>query len=62
MNHNRMRYGKRRQIIEYIKAKPFSDSSRIALTCNKNNNVAKALCEILVFSVAELRMKMKLAL
>lgn len=39
------------QIIEYIKAKPFGDSSRIALTCNKNNNVAKALYENIGFSV-----------
>lgn len=39
------------QIIEYIKAKPFGDSSRIALTCNKNNYVAKALYENIGFSV-----------
>ena len=38
------------QIIEYIKAKPFGDSSRIALTCNKNNYVAKALYENIGFS------------
>ncbi|MCR5668668.1 MAG: GNAT family N-acetyltransferase [Lachnospiraceae bacterium] len=39
------------QIIEYIKAKPFGDSSRIALTCNKNNYVARALYENIGFSV-----------
>ena len=38
------------QIIEYIKEKPFGDSGRIALTCNKNNYVAKALYENIGFS------------
>ena len=38
------------QIIEYIKAKPFGDSSRIALTCNKKNYIAKALYESIGFS------------
>ena len=38
------------QIIEYIKEKPFGDSGRIALTCNKNNYVAKALYESIGFS------------
>ena len=31
------------QVIEYIKTKPFGASNRIALTCNKNNPVAKQL-------------------
>ena len=39
------------QIVEYIKAKPFGDSCRIALTCNKNNYIAKALYENIGFSV-----------
>ena len=33
------------QVINYIKTKPFGDSGRIALTCNKNNSVAKNLYE-----------------
>ena len=32
-----------RQIIEYIKTKPFGDSDRIALTCNKYNAAAGKL-------------------
>jgi diamine N-acetyltransferase len=32
-------------VIEYIRTKPFGDSGRIALTCNKNNPVAKKLYE-----------------
>lgn len=38
------------QIIEYIKSKPFGDSCRVALTCNKNNHIAKALYESIGFS------------
>ena len=33
------------QVIEYIRTKPFGDSSRIALTCNKKNPVARKLYE-----------------
>ena len=33
------------RVIEYIRTKPFGDSGRIALTCNKNNPVAKKLYE-----------------
>ena len=33
------------QIINYIKTKPFGDSNRIALTCNKSNPVAQKLYE-----------------
>ncbi len=33
------------RVIEYIRTKPFGDSGRIALTCNKNNTVAKKLYE-----------------
>lgn len=31
------------RVIDYIKTKPFGDSSRIALTCNRNNPVARRL-------------------
>ncbi len=33
------------KVIEYIRTKPFGDSSRVALTCNKENDVAKKLYE-----------------
>ena len=33
------------RVIEYIRTKPFGDSGRIALTCNKNNPVARKLYE-----------------
>ena len=33
------------RVIEYIKTKPFGDSGRIALTCNKNNFIARRLYE-----------------
>ena len=33
------------RVIEYIKAKPFGDSGRVALTCNKDNAVARKLYE-----------------
>lgn len=38
------------RVIEYIKTKPFGDSGRIALTCNKYNAVAKKLYEKKGFS------------
>ena len=38
------------QVIEYIKTKPFGDSCRIALTCNKNNFIARKLYEGIGFS------------
>ena len=31
------------RVIEYIRTKPFGDSGRIALTCNKENPVARKL-------------------
>lgn len=34
-----------KQVIEFIKTKPFGDSERVALTCNKNNVIAKKLYE-----------------
>ena len=38
------------QVIEYIKTKPFGTSGRIALTCNKNNTIARKLYESKGFS------------
>ena len=38
-------YGKAalKLVLDYIKQKPFGDSNRVALTCNKNNSNALAL-------------------
>ena len=33
------------RVIDYIKTKPFGDSNRVALTCNKENPIAKKLYE-----------------
>ena len=33
------------RVIDYIRTKPFGDSDRIALTCNKNNSAARKLYE-----------------
>lgn len=33
------------RVIAYIKTKPFGDSDRVALTCNKNNPIARKLYE-----------------
>ena len=33
------------RVIEYIRTKPFGDSGRVALTCNKENPVARKLYE-----------------
>lgn len=38
------------RVIEYIRTKPFGDSGRIALTCNKNNPAARKLYESKGFS------------
>ncbi len=38
------------RIIDYIRSKPFGSSDRIALTCNKNNPIAKRLYESKGFS------------
>ena len=38
------------RVIEYIMTKPFGDSGRIALTCNKYNTVARKLYEKKGFS------------
>ena len=39
------------RVIDYIRTKPFGDSGRIALTCNKSNAIAKKLYESKGFSV-----------
>ena len=33
------------KVIEYIQTKPFGESNRIALTCNKNNEIALKVYE-----------------
>ena len=33
------------RVIDYIRTKPFGSSNRVALTCNKNNPIAKKLYE-----------------
>ena len=33
------------QVMEYIRTKPFGDSNRVALTCNKQNPIARKLYE-----------------
>ena len=38
------------RVVEYIRTKPFGDSGRIALTCNKSNPVARKLYESKGFS------------
>ena len=38
------------RVIEYIRTKPFGDSDRVALTCNKNKSTARKLYESRGFS------------
>lgn len=38
-------------VLDYIRTKPFGDSGRVALTCNKNNPIARRLYESRGFSV-----------
>lgn len=38
------------RVIAYIRTKPFGDSDRVALTCNKNNSAARRLYERKGFS------------
>ena len=38
------------RVIEYIRTKPFGDSNRMALTCNKENPIARKLYESQGFS------------
>ena len=40
------------RVIDYIKTKPFGDSDRVALTCNKDNPVARKLYESRGFSAS----------
>ena len=53
------------QVIKYISTKPFGDSKRVALTCNKDNPVARKLYESKGFSAtgnedeAEIELVMK---
>ena len=53
------------RVIDYIKTKPFGDSDRVALTCNKNNLIARKLYENKGFSATgvededEIEMAMK---
>jgi len=38
------------RVIDYIRMKPFGDTDRVALTCNKNNPIARKLYESKGFS------------
>ena len=38
------------RVLEYIRTKPFGNSDRVALTCNKNNPIAEKLYESRGFS------------
>ena len=38
------------RVMDYIRTKPFGDSDRIALTCNKGNSIARKLYENKGFS------------
>ena len=38
------------QVLRYIRTKPFGDSDRVALTCNRDNPVAQKLYESRGFS------------
>ncbi|MBR2699084.1 MAG: GNAT family N-acetyltransferase [Clostridia bacterium] len=55
------------QVLRYIRTKPFGDSDRVALTCNKDNPVAQKLYESRGFSATgsedddEIEMAMTLA-
>ena len=54
------------RVIEYIRTKPFGDSGRVALTCNKSNPAAEKLYESKGFSATgaedEDEMKMRSSL
>ena len=39
------------RVLEYIKRKPFGDSNRVALTCNKDNTIALALYQNIGFEL-----------
>ena len=38
-------------VIDYIQTKPFGDSNRVVLTCNKENPIARKLYESKGFTV-----------
>ena len=38
------------RVIDYIKTKPFGDSNRVALTCNRDNHIARRLYERMDFA------------
>ena len=38
------------RVIDYIKTKPFGDSNRVALTCNRDNHIARRLYERMGFA------------
>ena len=38
------------RVVDYIRTQPFGDSRRVALTCNKNNPIARKLYESKGFS------------
>ena len=40
------------QIVKYIMTKPFGDSDRVALTCNKHNHIARKQYESKGFSAS----------
>ena len=52
------------RVIDYIRMKPFGDTDRVALTCNKNNPIARKLYESKGFSAtgAEDEDEIKLAM
>ena len=50
------------RVIEYIRTKPFGDSDRVALTCNRENPIARKLYESRAFSRPAMRTKTKLSL
>ena len=43
------------QVLAYIAAKPFGDSSRVAMTCHERNTAALRLYESLGFSPTGMR-------
>ena len=38
------------KVLDYIRSKPFGDSNRVALTCNRNNKIAMKLYKNIGFS------------
>ena len=50
------------RVIEYIGTKPFGDSGRVALTCNRNNPIARQLYERKGFSATGIEDEDEIAL